>query len=114
MGHSDVKIAMTYQHPELEIVRAAINSRHTLRHTGKPQLRKLLILIGSPQGFEPRYAEVMPCIIAVADVAGEHAVGDVIAVHGAVGIEMVNMSLAISFNERLAAVGAFGFEMALG
>jgi integrase len=32
MGHADVKIAMTYQHPELEIVRAAINSRHTLRH----------------------------------------------------------------------------------
>ena len=35
MGHSDVKIAMTYQHPELEIVRAAINSRHTLPHTGE-------------------------------------------------------------------------------
>jgi len=34
MGHSDVKIAMTYQHPGLEIVRDAINSRHTLRHTG--------------------------------------------------------------------------------
>jgi integrase len=34
MGHADVKIAMTYQHPELEIVREAINSRHTLRHTG--------------------------------------------------------------------------------
>jgi integrase len=33
MGHSDVKIAMTYQHPELAIVRDAINSRHTLRHT---------------------------------------------------------------------------------
>jgi hypothetical protein len=35
MGHSDVKIAMHYQYPELEIVRAAINSGHTLRHTGK-------------------------------------------------------------------------------
>jgi hypothetical protein len=35
MGHSDVKIAMTYQHPELESVRAAINSWHTLRHTGE-------------------------------------------------------------------------------
>jgi integrase len=34
MGHSDVKIAMTYQHPELDIVREAINSRHTFRHTG--------------------------------------------------------------------------------
>jgi integrase len=33
MGHSDVKTAMTYQHPELEIVRAAINSRHVLRHS---------------------------------------------------------------------------------
>ena len=33
MGHTDVKIAMTYQHPELEIVQDAINSRHTLRHT---------------------------------------------------------------------------------
>jgi integrase len=35
MGHADVKIAMTYQHPELEIVRDAINSRHTLRHTAE-------------------------------------------------------------------------------
>lgn len=35
MGHADVKIAMTYQHPELEIVRGALNSRHTLRHTGE-------------------------------------------------------------------------------
>jgi hypothetical protein len=34
MGHSDVKIAMTYQHPELEIVRAAMNLQHTSRHTG--------------------------------------------------------------------------------
>jgi integrase len=33
MGHSDVKTAMTYQHPELDVVRDAINSRHTLRHT---------------------------------------------------------------------------------
>jgi integrase len=35
MGHADVKIAMNYQHPELEIVRDAINSRHTLRHTAQ-------------------------------------------------------------------------------
>ena len=34
MGHADVRIAMTYQHPELEIVRSALNSRHTLRHRG--------------------------------------------------------------------------------
>ena len=46
MGHKDVKTAMQYQHPELEIVRAAleirtlqlnghsrIELRHTLRHT---------------------------------------------------------------------------------
>jgi site-specific recombinase XerD len=33
MGHSDVKTAMTYQHPELSVVRDAINSRHILRHT---------------------------------------------------------------------------------
>src|SRR5215469_5868333 len=33
MGHSDVKTAMTYQHPELNVVRDAINSRHILRHT---------------------------------------------------------------------------------
>jgi len=33
MGHTDVKIAMNYQHPELDIVRDALNSRHTLRHT---------------------------------------------------------------------------------
>jgi hypothetical protein len=25
MGHSDVKTAMNYQHPELDIVRAALN-----------------------------------------------------------------------------------------
>ena len=30
MGHSDVKTAMTYQHPELNAVRDAINSRHIL------------------------------------------------------------------------------------
>ncbi len=35
MGHTDVKIALTYQHPELDIVRDAIDSRHTLRHTGE-------------------------------------------------------------------------------
>jgi integrase len=35
MGHADVKSAMTYQHPELELVRAALNSRHTLRHTAE-------------------------------------------------------------------------------
>jgi integrase len=34
MGHVDVKTAMKYQHPELEIVRMALDSRHTLRHTG--------------------------------------------------------------------------------
>jgi len=33
MGHSDVKTAMRYQHPELNAVRDAINSRHILRHT---------------------------------------------------------------------------------
>ncbi len=35
MGHSDVKTAMTYQHPELNVVRDAINSRHILRHTAE-------------------------------------------------------------------------------
>ena len=35
MGHADVKIAMNYQHPELEIVRQALNARHTLRHTAQ-------------------------------------------------------------------------------
>ena len=33
MGHSDVKAAMTYQHPEMNVVRDAINSRHILRHS---------------------------------------------------------------------------------
>ncbi len=33
MGHADVKSAMTYQHPEMEIVRAAINARHISWHT---------------------------------------------------------------------------------
>jgi integrase len=31
MGHTDVKTAMKYQHPELEIVRQALNARHILR-----------------------------------------------------------------------------------
>ena len=35
MGHSDVKTAMTYQHPELNVVRDAINSRHILRHVAE-------------------------------------------------------------------------------
>jgi hypothetical protein len=35
MGHVDVKTAMKYQHPELDIVRMAVNSRHILRHTGE-------------------------------------------------------------------------------
>ena len=42
MGHADVKSAMAYQHPELDLVRDAMNSRqtgdavqHTLRHTGE-------------------------------------------------------------------------------
>lgn len=33
MGHSDVRIAMTYQHPGLGVVRDAINARHNPRHT---------------------------------------------------------------------------------
>lgn len=39
MGHTDIKIAMTYQHPELDIVRDAINARHTLRHTGETTIQ---------------------------------------------------------------------------
>jgi hypothetical protein len=35
MGHADVKTAMKYQHPELEIVRQALNARHILRYTEK-------------------------------------------------------------------------------
>jgi len=35
MGHSSVSVAMNYQHPELDIVRDAINARHILRHTGQ-------------------------------------------------------------------------------
>jgi hypothetical protein len=38
MGHTSVRVAMNYQHPELEIVREAINSRHILGHT-KPSER---------------------------------------------------------------------------
>jgi len=56
MGHRDVKTAMHYQHPELEIVRAALDYRspssevarnekelrHLLRHTKKPQPRQVI------------------------------------------------------------------------
>jgi len=30
-----VKTAMTFQHPELNVVRDAINARHILRHTAE-------------------------------------------------------------------------------
>jgi integrase len=33
MGHTDVKSAMVYQHPEDEILRNALNARHIPRHT---------------------------------------------------------------------------------
>lgn len=35
MGHTSVSVAMNYQHPELEIVREAINSRHIFGHTAQ-------------------------------------------------------------------------------
>jgi integrase len=35
MGHADVPTALKYQHPELELVREALNSRHILRHTAE-------------------------------------------------------------------------------
>lgn len=34
MGQTDIKTAMKYQHPGLQIVKGALKSRHTLRHTG--------------------------------------------------------------------------------
>jgi hypothetical protein len=34
MGHKDVKTAMQYQHPELEIVRAALNQTNSAREPG--------------------------------------------------------------------------------
>ncbi len=34
MGHKDVKTAMQYQHPELEIVRAALNQTGSAREPG--------------------------------------------------------------------------------
>jgi hypothetical protein len=34
MGQVDLKTAMKYQHPELEIVRVALDAGHTLRHAG--------------------------------------------------------------------------------
>ncbi len=33
MGHGDVKSAMVYQHPDVDLVRDALNSRHIPRHT---------------------------------------------------------------------------------
>jgi site-specific recombinase XerD len=35
MGHADVKIALTYQHPELDILRDAINARHVFTAQGR-------------------------------------------------------------------------------
>jgi hypothetical protein len=34
MGHSDVKTAMVYQHPELNVVREAINARALAENSG--------------------------------------------------------------------------------
>ena len=60
---SDVPTALKYQHPELEIVRAAINAQHTLRRTlrhtgGKVNLKNsrqvIDLILVAPQGFEPR------------------------------------------------------------
>jgi integrase len=45
MGHKDVKTAMQYQHPELEIVRCA-RSRHSTRETG-------VTLYGTPKTSTP-------------------------------------------------------------
>ena len=33
MGHGDVRSAMVYQHREGEMIRNALNARHTWRHT---------------------------------------------------------------------------------
>ena len=33
MGHSDVRSAMVYQHPEREIIRNALNARHNSQPT---------------------------------------------------------------------------------
>ena len=40
MGHKDVKTAMQYQHPELEIVRAALNQTGLGNGTGSVEGRK--------------------------------------------------------------------------
>lgn len=55
---------------------------------------------------------VFALFVAVADVAGEHSVGDMIAADGELRVEMVNVGLAITFNKRLTAVSTFGLEMA--
>jgi integrase len=36
MGHKDVKTAMQYQHPELEIVRAALDQDTAVKKRGEP------------------------------------------------------------------------------
>jgi hypothetical protein len=35
MGHTDGAAALKYQHPQLELVRQALNARHILRHSGE-------------------------------------------------------------------------------
>jgi site-specific recombinase XerC len=35
MGHEDIKSAMVYQHPEGDMIRTALDARHTLRHTAE-------------------------------------------------------------------------------
>ena len=54
---------------------------------------------------------VFAFFVAVTDVAGEHSIGDVVAVHGAVCVQMINVGLSVIFAERLTAIGALGIEM---
>ena len=67
MGHRDVKTAMRHQHPEVDIVRAALNPpRDSGPQTGlkkfhgtlygtllEPETRKLLKTMVSAEGIEP-------------------------------------------------------------
>jgi len=39
MGHADTKTALKYQHPELELVRSALNKTEPQRHSDLPSGR---------------------------------------------------------------------------
>jgi hypothetical protein len=61
--HAESKLLAVAEHPELEIVREALNSRHTVRHTGGIAAAQEVVScrkdLAAPQGFEIRASRIL-------------------------------------------------------